>query len=315
MVPLLRQIRFPNLLIIALTFYSYRYFILEPFYHQSGEQIWTSSFDYAIMVITTMLIAAAGYLVNDYCDIDIDRVNCPDRPSVSGSIKPGSLFTGAVLLSILALIGILLLSSRMQSLIPLIVLITALITVWAYAFWLKKSLFLGNLSVAFMSSLTLGMAWLFEWINSGRPSYNLTVSGMIPWTTTGIIVFAFLLTLMREIVKDMEDLEGDSKFGCRTLPIAMGIPFSTRMLWILALFTMLLLIPAQVYLWKTGFIITALWLVPMIQLPQLIFIYSLTNSGNKSDYHKLSHWIKWTMVGGISSIIVIGLTVSLNHSN
>jgi len=315
MFSLLRQIRFPNLLIIALTFYSYRYFILDPFYRLSDAEILTNNHDFGIMAMVTMLIAAAGYLVNDYRDLGIDRINRPDRPSVSGTYRPGSLFLGAVLLSTVSLAGMILLSVRMGSYIPLLVFLLALCTVWLYAYRLKKSLILGNLAVAFMSSLTLGMAWLFEWLRIEQSTGIITTSGTITRITAGIVVFAFILTLIREIVKDMEDLEGDKQFGCRTLPIVKGIPFCNRTLLVLAILTILLMIAAQVYLWGTGLIIASLLLIPMVQIPLLLFIYSLMNSHEKSDYHRLSQWVKWIMVGGISSMIIIGLTVSANFSN
>jgi len=314
MFSLLRQIRFPNLLIIALTFYSYRYFILEPFYRMNKAEIMTQSLDYGIMVIVTMLIAAAGYLVNDYCDLGIDRINRPDRPSVSGTYRPGSLVAGAVLLSMLSAAGMIFLSVRMESPVPLIVFLLALATVWLYAFWLKKSLVLGNLSVAFMSSLTLGMAWLFVWLILVQISGITPISCFITRVTTGIVIFAFLLTLIREIIKDMEDEEGDKLFGCRTLPVVKGIPFCNRSIQILSLLTFLIMIPAQIYLLGMGFYIAALWLIPMVEIPLILLIYKLSQSHGKSDYHELSQWVKWIMVGGISSMIVIGLTLFLNPS-
>lgn len=308
MLNIIRLIRLPNLLIIALTLYCFRYLVALPYYSIAGTGFQMDEFSFALMVAVTMMIAVAGYLINDHYDREIDKINRPGRPSVSGNIRASSLSVMAALFSITAMTGMILLSIRMASVTPALVLFAALITVWWYAMHLKKSLLWGNLAVAFMSSLTLGMAWLFEWMLMVRAGIGSADLNAISWIALGITVFAFLLSLIREIIKDLEDLEGDRMFGCRSIPIVKGIRFTTRLVVILLLILFILLLFSQIYLIRSGMPMVAWWLVFAVDIPSGFFLYYLLHATAKQDYHKLSSLLKWIMVGGIASMAAIWLS-------
>jgi len=308
MLNIIRLIRLPNLLIIALTLYCFRYLVALPYYSIAGAGFQMDEISFALMVTVTMLIAVAGYLINDHYDREIDKINRPGRPSVSGSLPAASLPAMASLFSIASLAGMILLSIRMSSVIPALVLCTALITVWWYAMHLKKSLLWGNLAVAFMSSLTLGMAWLFEWmlmVRAATVSVDLNAISLIAF---GITVFAFLLSLIREIIKDLEDLEGDRMFGCRSIPIVKGIRFTIRLVVILSMILFILLLVSQIYLIRHGMPVVAWWLAFAVEIPSGFFLYYLLHATARQDYHRLSSLLKWIMVGGIASMAAIWLS-------
>jgi 4-hydroxybenzoate polyprenyltransferase len=300
-------IRLPNLIIIALTMYAFRYFVLNPYYGMSGTNYQIDAISFGIMVIVTMLIAIAGYVINDLNDIGIDRVNRPDRPSVNGTFSPGNLKGIAFTLSFLSFAGMLVLSFRLNSVLPLLPLSMALITVWWYALRLKKSLLWGNLAVAFMSSLTLGMAWLFEWYSLARSGVELYEIKPITQITGGIVVFAFLLSLMREIIKDAEDIEGDSTFQCKTLPITIGLHSTRKVLLIMTFILLGLLVLAQFHLNYMNFPMVIAWLLVAVEIPSLVLIFLVLKAKTKKDFHRLSTFVKWMMVGGISSMALIWL--------
>jgi 4-hydroxybenzoate polyprenyltransferase len=181
-----------------------------------------------------------------------------------------------------------------------VLLLIALAVTWWYAIRLKRSFAWGNLAVACMSAGTIALAWLIEFQSSG-------VQGEPAWIITGIVtgisVFAFMLSLMREIVKDIEDMEGDKLIGCKSLPIVKGIPFTKKSLLLLFAITLVLLIVAQVYLLLFHKYMAAVWLVLCVEIPLTGFATALKKSQSKQDFHKLSTLLKWIMVGGIASMI------------
>ena len=158
----------------------------------------------------------------------------------------------------------------------------------------------GNIAVACMSAGTIVLAWLIEKQSlqiTGEPSK--IISGIV----AAISIFAFLLSLMREIVKDAEDIEGDKLIECRSLPIVKGIPFTKTFILFLTVLTFLLLVIAQIYLLQFSRIVAVAWLFISVEIPLIYFMAAVKKAHMKSDYHKMSSLIKWIMLGGIATII------------
>lgn len=302
---ILKLIRLPNLIIIALTLYAFRYLVVKPYYGMSGTEFQMDSINYSLMVIVTLFIAVAGYVSNDYFDLEIDRINRPDRPAVSGKISHSAFPFIAVSFSILSVAGMIVLWLRMNCFWAVPVLLLALLSVWWYAAILKKSLFLGNLAVSFMSSLTLGMAWFFEWLMLHKAGIHIYETKPLNRIAIGIVVFAFMLSLIREIIKDLEDMEGDGLNNCRSIPIVKGVSFTKNFLYILSMILLILLVFGQIGLSAMYFPMVVIWLIPAVQLPVLLFIIRLRKADSRESYHRLSTMIKWIMVGGIASMAII----------
>jgi 4-hydroxybenzoate polyprenyltransferase len=294
------MLRLTNLLIIAITFFMLRYLVFIPVYTKYSLLPGMGSLDYMIMVISTMLIAAAGYMSNDYFDIIADRINKPEKQFVGTKVTPGTALASSLLLSLFSALIAIWISWQLKNWIPAILLLTALGVAWWYAIQLKRSFVWGNLAVACMSAGTIGMAWLIEYHTAFVPSEPCRIITAI---VTGISIFALLLSLMREIVKDIEDLEGDRLIGCKSLPIVKGIPFTKIVLLLIGLITMVLLVVAQVYLFRFNKIIAAVWLLVSVEIPLVGFAIALTKSESKQDFHRLSIMLKWIMVGGIASMV------------
>ncbi len=165
-------------------------------------------------MITYFFIGAASMIINDIYDIDIDKINRPDRPIPSGRIsleQAKLLFIGTLLISILVslLHGILFL----QSLIHLIIPIFFSFVAWYYAKWGKKSGFIGNITVGI--SFSIGII------------YGAVLNGYVPIFIYYFFLTSFFLLLSREIIKGCEDVEGDKEFGVKTLAIRIGIKKAT----------------------------------------------------------------------------------------
>ena len=294
------MLRVPNLLIIALTFLLLRYFVFIPVYSAYSVFPGMLSLHYLLMITSTILIAIAGYISNDYFDVVTDRVNKPDKQYIGTQISAGTALSTSVLFSFLALVPGIWLTLLVKSWLPATLLLLALTVAWWYAIKLKKSLLWGNIAVAAMSAGTIAMVWLIENQFSHVPNEPFRIiSGII----IAVSIFAFLLSLVREIVKDIEDMEGDLLIKCRSLPIVKGIPFTKTILLVFTVITIFFLIMAQIYLVQFSRIFAAVWLLICVEIPLIYFMKSLADAKAKTDYHKLSTMLKWIMLGGIGTII------------
>jgi len=148
------------------------------------------------------LILSAGNAINDRCDVEIDRINKPGRPIPSGRISKGEATIFSVLCSAL---GVLL--SLLVNLAATFISIGVVLLLFLYAIKLKRTPLLGNAVVAILTGLTF---------ISGGVAVEKPLGALIP------SIFAFLFTLAREVVKDIEDVEGDRSAGAKTAPVVWG---------------------------------------------------------------------------------------------
>ena len=294
------MLRVPNLLIIAFTFLLLRYFVFIPVYSAFSVTSGMGSLQYLLMITSTILIAGAGFVSNDYFDVITDRVNKPHKQYIGIKLKAGSALTIAILLSIVASFFAIWLAVLNRSVIPAILLTMALLVTWWYAMRLKKSFVWGNMAVAFMSAGTIAMAWIIENQISQTPDQPFRlITGII----AAITIIALLLNFIREIVKDIEDIEGDKLINCRSLPIVKGIPFTKSIVFFLSCFTIILLIIVQSNLLNFSRLPAVIWLLVSAEIPLIYFLFALRKAEQKPDYHKLSTLLKLIMVGGIASIV------------
>jgi 4-hydroxybenzoate polyprenyltransferase len=193
-------IRWPNILMLLATQLLVRYCLIGP----AEVAVWGDPL-FLLLVGSTLCIAAGGYIINDYHDVKIDLINKPDRVVVGRRISRRwamLIYLGLALLA-LAL-------GALASWKALIVNALAGGLLWLYASYFKKQPFWGNVLVALLMALSLVILTLH--FTQNRPIVVV------------FAIFCFGLSLIREIVKDMEDVRGDARHGCRTLPIIWGIP-------------------------------------------------------------------------------------------
>lgn len=230
--------------------------------------------------LTAALLAAAGNIINDYFDAEIDEINRPKRPIPSGSISKKNAVIYYLSLTIIALS----LSSFISTNAFAIVIITCL-TLFFYSKYLKAIPLLGNIAVAFCTAL----AFLFGGIIAG----NIEVS-IIP------AIFAFLINLIREVLKDVEDIDGDRKLGLNTFPIKYGIDKTKILLVAISIFLILAtLYPYFTMLYKIEYFIIVLF---SVNLPIVFFIKEISLNNILS---KLSYFItllKFVMLFGLIAI-------------
>jgi 4-hydroxybenzoate polyprenyltransferase len=267
----IRLTRAWNLLIIVLAQYVATFFLIAP----SNLTDWRMF----LLSASTVMIAAAGYVINDYFDIKIDLINKPGEVMVGQSITRRSAI---FLHSFLSAAGVL--SGLMVSWKLALLNLISSILLWWYSASLKRKPFSGNLVIALLTGFSIGMLYL--------------VYPMAGITVLLYAVFAFAMTLIREAVKDMEDLEGDRAFDCRTLPIIWGIAGTKRYIGVLVFVLSFSTIAVHIYLHP----LPTAYFLSLILLPLAWFSYKLIQADTVKEYHDLSTLSKLIMLTGILSM-------------
>jgi 4-hydroxybenzoate polyprenyltransferase len=274
LIAFLRLTRFWNLFIIGLAQYFAVVFLID---HQL-------LFDWRLLVLafSTAIIAGAGYIINDYYDIKIDLINKPSRVVIGKDITRRYALLFHSMLSFSGIILGFLLGWRIG-----IIHILSSFILWWYSNSLKRQPFLGNFMVALLTGISILIVnVLYDHDNPLVIIYSL---------------FAFFMTLVREIIKDMEDLKGDNTFGCKTLPIIWGIR-KTKVLvyFLLALFSGVVVSINAIYTQLPFYYFLSFLFVPLS-----VFLIVLIRADTKRDFYTLSQWCKVIMVLGVISMAFV----------
>ena len=319
---ILSLVRFPNLLIIAFTQYAMRYLLMEPLLPSDTFELQFGDFQFALLVFSTMLIAAAGYIINDYFDTRADLINKPARVVVGVAISRKVAMILHMILNIAGVgIGVYLaFYVGLPSLSLVFVLSTGLL--WFYSTNYKKQFLVGNLTVAFLTGLVPLMVVLFEIPLLNREygevmiRYDADFNYLLAWVSA-FSFFAFITTLIREIIKDAEDFEGDNAYGMKTVPIVLG-DFWTR-------FVLVVLIAATLFalvflLFKYIFFsvdpvdyISLVYFSLLLLLPLVFLLIQVITARSKKAFHRASTLIKLVMLFGILYAVVVFYLVSFKY--
>lgn len=264
---------------MAFTQYMVRIFLVfdHPFY-------WKTDLHFHLLVFTTVLIAAAGYIINDYFDIKIDRINKPHRVWIGkiisrrNALLTHQVFSGA---------GIILAFPIGWKAVLINMLSVGLL--WLYASGFKKKPFIGNLVVALLTALVIAeIALIYD------PDNRLIYM---------YAVFAFFINLIREIIKDMEDIQGDEHHGAKTLPILYGIHKTKQLLYLLmAAF----LVSMFFFMYKVEDIKIRLFSGILLTLWAILLAF-IFRADRKAHFSRLSDLCKWIILAGLVSVILFRL--------
>jgi 4-hydroxybenzoate polyprenyltransferase len=242
---------------------------------------------FALLALAALSIAAAGYIINDYYDIKIDAINRPDRLVVGKAVNRRHAMVGHLLLSGLGV----LVSGALSPLLGLVNLGSALL-LWGYSVRFKRVALVGNVSIAM---LTAALVLL--------PELQLQIGGKPVWLYA---LAAFLLTVVREIVKDIEDMRGDAEHDCRTLPIVVGVP---RTKWVAAFFLaclVLLVLGVEKVLVEREQWMLGVWLFALVLLPLGWLAIQLRRADRRQHFAQLSTGCKVVMLAGVLSMLLVG---------
>lgn len=306
MIYFLKLIRIQNLFIIALTQYAMRYGIIYPFIKASNFfELQISHFQFALIVLSTVFIAAAGYIINDYFDNKIDFINKPKEVIVGKHIKRRVAMAWHVIFNIIGVsLGFYMgYKVGVYKLGVIHVLTTGLL--WYYSSDFKRRILVGNIVVSILAALVPMLVILYEMptlVNKYREvliELNYDFKPML-YIVAGFSLFAFLITLIREIIKDMEDVIGDKEFGRHTLPVVKGIPFSKGVVAFIIIITLSALMPIQLIQWQANDKASFFYVLLVIDTPLLLLLVFVLKASIKKQFSRTSFLAKLIMFFGIA---------------
>ncbi|WP_084625996.1 geranylgeranylglycerol-phosphate geranylgeranyltransferase [Flavobacterium soli] len=305
---LLKLIRYQNLLMIALMQIIFKYGFLD----QQNIPLALNDWQYLLLVATTVLIAGAGYLINNIFDKETDTINKPEEVVIGKSISEDKAFNLYIAMNIIG-VGIgFYLSNFIEK--PAFALLFILIsaTLYLYASSLKQSLLVGNVIVAILTSMSVIIIGIFN-LYPLITLENQAFLGLIFRVLLDYAIFAFVINFIREIVKDLEDVNGDYNQGMNTLPIALGVTRTTRVVFLLSFIPIVaLLYYINEYYFVNELYIATIYCLLSIVAPLIYFTVKSASAKNKQDFHHLSLILKFVMLFGILSALVVTLNIKLN---
>jgi 4-hydroxybenzoate polyprenyltransferase len=316
MISFLKLIRFPNLLLIAFTQYMIRLCLIEPSLHLYGMYVQMSDMEFALLVVASVFIAAGGYIINDYFDVRIDLINKPGQMVIDKGIKRRVAMGAHAVLSSVGVIGGIYISWRCNIFLAGGTLFTvSVIALWFYSTSLKYRFLTGNLLISFFTAMIPFMVALFE-IPLVIIKYNSKLVQMQyeqgSAITTTLLVWAgafaiasFGLSLIREIIKDTEDIEGDKEYGCRTIPIVLGIKKAKTIVSILVLFFMAAVAYLQYSQFKANDKYSFFYFLLLIQFPFAGLLFCIARATEKKHFHFASTFTKLIMLAGICYLFLL----------
>lgn len=299
----LRLTRWPNLVFIVITQLLFVYCITHPILATAGVEPAIAGSRLAILIAASVAIAAAGYIINDYFDLNIDQINKPDRLIVEKFISRRWVIFWHLVLSL----GGILLSFYLDLSSPSRLLGFAnagcVVLLFLYSVSFKKQLLSGNVVISLLTSWVILVVTWCETTNLLGIIDRGTYTEKITRITLLYAGFAFIISLIREVVKDMEDIEGDRRYGCRTMPIRWGINASKVFVavWLVVLISALVIV--QFYVMQFRWWWSAAYCIVFVIAPLMYISRKLFKARTPADYHSLSSLIKWVMLTGILSMI------------
>lgn len=299
---LLRIVRMPNLLMVVATMYLMRWSVIRPILGLYQIELQVSEIAFLCLVLSTVLITAAGYVINDYHDVKADRINQPGRVVIDSHI---SRRTALLLHWLMNLAGVLL--GGLFSIIyhvPWMILIFAgaPLLLWLYSVRLKHKLLVGNLAVSLLTGTVPLLVILFEYPLLSRAYSGLSgffpdgIKALLFWVGS-FSFFAFMTNLIREIIKDAEDVTGDRESGSKTLPISWG--YKATKIFIIALSVLTLVFLGYFFLVHLTDWISLVYFILFLALPFILLIWKTVTASGPKDYHFISQLSKIIMLLGL----------------
>lgn len=303
MLPYLKLIRYKNLLMITLTILLTKFSFLHPTFDPTKESI----IIFLLFLISTLSFTASGYVFNDLYDVKADKINKPSKLLIGNTIPRGNAVRFLIVLLCIGLITGFWVCFKIQKVINILYLVVPLLSVFLYTLWLKRIALLGNVMIALCAFWLFPLIYAFESKNLVSTTFLEAIGKSLDeaYLLTILIVygiFSFFITFIREIIKDIEDIDGDYNMRMRTLPIIFGIKRSRNfVIGLTFLFSLFLVISIRI-LFEEGWIIFGLYTIIFILIPTVYFIYQLWYAETKREFASLSSSLKLIMFFGILSL-------------
>ena len=305
----LKIIRYQNLLMLAFMQFIFRY----GFTSQQNIVLSLSHFQYALLVLSTVCIAAGGFIINNIFDTETDNYNKPEKVIVGKSIKEATAYNMYAIFTIIG-VGIgFYLSNVIQKPNFAAIFVVIAGTLYLYASSMKQSLLVGNIIVALLLAFSVIIIGIFDLFPATYDG-NQTIMGIIFGILIDYAIFTFILNFIREIVKDLEDVDGDYNEGMSTLPIVFGKKRTTILVFVLSFIPIIcILYYVYFYVFLSKLILSTIFCLIFILSPLLYFTTKIIDAKSKKDFNHLSIVLKWILFFGIISIALISFNMK-NHA-
>lgn len=279
-----------------------KYALLEPLKADYNFTTTLSTFEFVLLVFATVCIAAAGYIINDIEDLIADKINKPNRVIVGKFISEknaNNLFLG---LNFIGVVSGFVLAQFIERPSFFVLFIIASALLYMYATFLKKITLVGNIVVALLVGLSFFLVGIFELIpvmTYENKAYQIFFLDLI----RDYAIFAFMINLVRELVKDLEDVDGDYKIGVQSLPIVIGRDKATKVEFAVSLIPLMVII---FYLTRNLYTqpLAIGYVLLFIIAPLLYCSIKLFSAETKAHYKHVSTVLKLVMLTGVLSLLL-----------
>lgn len=303
---IMRLVRWSNLLFLAALVYIMEKWVAVPILDRAafGEQLpW---YLLLLVILATVFIAAGGYVINDYFDVKIDRINRPDEVVVTRTVSKPAAMRLSVSLSAFGIVCGIVAAGLLRSMTIGILFVIVPGLLWFYSSSYKRLFLVGNVVIALLAALTpllvamANVAQLQRLYSSILP-YTTLVQDLYAWLG-GFALFAFLLTWIREIIKDMQDKMGDCEFECHSMPVVWGEKWTKVFVTGLVVLTLAVIghLWYHVLPFPIGWMsLSTRYIVLGVVTPLLGTIWLLWAAKIPSDYKTCQQLVKFTMLLGV----------------
>lgn len=300
----LKLIRYPNLIYIGLTQFLLQYCVVAPLLKFNGESPSLPPLSFFLLSLSTVLIAAAGYIINDYFDINIDIINKPDKMVLDKIINRRWAMAWHTIFNMAGVSIGFIVAWRIGQIYLGFTQVFCSLLLWFYSTSFKRQVLIGNVLISLLTALAVVVVGFYEkQIYESFEAIMSPVGRKLIQIIGVYALFAFMISLVREIVKDLEDMIGDSKDGCRTIPIVWGVLPAKRLCYGLLLALQVLILLTELRIALLGWYIAIIYLLVLVQLPCLYIYFQLKKAHLPEHYHKVSSMVKVIMLTGILSMI------------
>ncbi|HEX6846567.1 MAG TPA: geranylgeranylglycerol-phosphate geranylgeranyltransferase [Chitinophagaceae bacterium] len=300
----IKMIRLPNLFFIVLTQLLFHVAILDKILLPLGIRPVIEGWNFLFLVAASVLIAAAGYIINDYFDVNIDQVNKPAANVVDTIVSRRWAMAWHFVLSGAGLLLSAWVAWRTGLWYILVANFFCVLLLFGYSVSLKRKLLSGNILISLLTAWVILVIGFSEFSPHDVPNFAMgDPSGKITRISFLYAGFAFISSLIREAIKDIEDLQGDERYGCRTMPIVWGVNAAKVYIAVWLVVILALLVILQIYVARFEWWWAMAYSIVFIIGPFVLIFLQLYRAKDQNDYHRLSNWTKLVMLTGILSMI------------
>jgi len=303
----LKLIRWSNLLIVFLTQLLAWVCVILPIHQFNEVSFLLNAPNFLLLSLSTVFIAAAGYIINDYFDIRIDNINRPEKMVLEKNIPRRMAIILHTSLNVIALVLAGIVARQAGAYGWLLLQLVCTLLLWFYSTHFKRAFMIGNVVVALLTALTIVTLIIYEPAMHYYLGRAFFIEDGLPnpvWVLLVYTYFAFVLTWMREIVKDMEDFKGDEAEGCVTMPIKWGLKKAEQFTLFLGVFAVAPLVIAGVNLLINRDWLLGIYSFAGLVIPIIWWMFFLPKAATTAHYAKASRGLKFIMVSGIGSLII-----------